>query len=138
MTLGDPRHLGIVGVGHHEAVGREAGEDLGLGLGDRLDGAEELQVDGAHDGEDRRVRPATAPGKAKKTSPPRTARESMAAPSMIPAGACGSPAVTRPPTASAASATVSRATAAPPAPCRSPRDRRTAAARYPRSAPARA
>src|SRR5436305_13739560 len=49
-----------------------------------------------------------SPAKAKKTSPPRTARESIAAPSIT---ACGSPAVTRPPTARAASPTDSRAKA---------------------------
>src|SRR6476620_8662227 len=49
-----------------------------------------------------------APPKAKKTSPPRTARESIAAPSIM---ASGSPAVTRPPTARAASPTDSRAKA---------------------------
>src|SRR5436305_11389086 len=49
-----------------------------------------------------------SPAKAKKTSPPRTARESIAAPSIT---ACGSPAVTRPPTAAAASPTDSRAKA---------------------------
>src|SRR4051794_13143839 len=48
------------------------------------------------------------PGKAKKISPPRTARESIAAPSIIDPG---SPAVTRPFMALAASSTDSRAKA---------------------------
>jgi hypothetical protein len=58
MALRDPRDLGIVRVGHDEAVRREARQDLGFGLGDGLHALEELQVDGADDREDGRVRPA--------------------------------------------------------------------------------
>ncbi len=48
-AAGDAHHLRIVGVGDHDAaVGRQAGEDLGLGLGDAIERAEELEVHRPH------------------------------------------------------------------------------------------
>ena len=43
-AVGHGRHLGVVGVEHGRAVGREGLDQLPLGLGDRLPGAEHAQV----------------------------------------------------------------------------------------------
>ena len=42
------RTRGVVPVEDGDAVGREALQDLGLGVGDRVDGGEELEVDRRH------------------------------------------------------------------------------------------
>ncbi len=56
--LGDAHHPRVVGVGDHHAAVGHAGQQLGLGFGDRLEGAEIFEVHRPHVGEDRDVRPA--------------------------------------------------------------------------------
>ena len=53
----EPRELRIVAVDHRRAARLDAGENLGLGVGDRLDRAEEFQMHRRDRGDDGDMRP---------------------------------------------------------------------------------